>query len=188
MERLDCAGICEVARCRVVACGDPGGGTAAWVRRYGVGRLAGGEIDCDRDDRLWCDGEVQRVGYGESAVGDRDGAVAAEAEGLQGVGVDDGRAGFVVPVACDGVGDGGFRDGQVGQTECVGDADADLLGANGHVQGLADRRVCEDKACLVLGSVRSCFGRSTVGRLTNGGGGKLLGSVNWGIDAHVSTQ
>jgi hypothetical protein len=62
VETLDCARVGEVAGASLVAGGDPGACAAAWVGRDGVGRLAGGEVDCDRDDGFGRDGEVEGVG------------------------------------------------------------------------------------------------------------------------------
>jgi hypothetical protein len=150
------------------------------VRSDGVGSLAGGKIDGDGDDRLRCDRELERIRDGECAIWDDDGTVAAESKSLKRIGVDERRASLVVAATCNRVSDGSLGDGQVSQSESIGNADPDLLCTNGHVQSLANRRVCENEARLVL-SIWLAAGYSYDKRLkrhTNGGGGRFAGSVN----------
>lgn len=92
-------------------------------------------------------------------------------------------AGGLIQGECDG--DGG--DGEIGEAEGVGDLEADLGSTDRDLEGLADGGVHKDGARLVLKLCMVSGVYDAVEReLTNGAGGRLAGSVNWGIEAHVS--
>lgn len=80
------------------------------------------------------------------------------------------------------------RDGQIAESEGVGDADSDRGTTDGHVQRLADCRIHENRSCLVLQRIVRVECLELRRKLTNGAGGRLAGSVSCGMLTQVSTQ
>lgn len=133
-----------------VAGGEEGGGAGAGVAGDAVGGLAVGEVDCDGDDGVGVDGEVNGVREDDGAVGDGEGAAAGEGDDLEGGGVDGARAGRVVR----GAGDCDSRDGEVGAPEDVAYLEAQGGRGQGELDCLAEGCVVENAASFVLQSVR----------------------------------
>jgi len=113
----------------------PGSGVA----RDAVALLAPLQIQGNGDHRLRRYLEVYGVRVRHLASGDADRLLAAEGQSLERRGVDTRHAGH----SALGESDGRSRDGQVGTAKSVGDLEADPVGADGHVKGLAERGVLE---------------------------------------------
>lgn len=124
----------------------PAGGPASRVAGDAVRRLPVFEVNADCYYGLGLDREVQRIGDSERAVGNGDGFTAGEGDLLQRLGLD-------LVDACRGIGrqsNGDSGDGEIGDAECVGNLQANLGGAYGGVNALAEGCIDEDGPGLVL--------------------------------------
>lgn len=112
----------------------------------GVCGLAVFEIDCDCDDALRLDFEVQGIGHDKSAIRYRDGLTTRKGDLLHRIRLNLMDASSVVLRKCNRYG----GNGQVGNPKCIRYLQADLRCTNRHLQGLAYCRIDKHHASLVL--------------------------------------
>lgn len=104
------------------------------------------EIHGYGDDLLCLDWEVDRIRYGECAVGDTDSIFTTKSDLLKRLGLDVVDTSGLVCGKCDS----NSGDGEVGATKDVCEFQADLIGVGGHVERLTNGTVDEDSSGLVL--------------------------------------
>lgn len=115
-------------------------------------RLAISEVHTNGYDFPSADGKIDWVRDDLRAVWDGDGSIAAESDCLRRARYDETGAGFIETATggYGGHGDSHLSDIQVYRAQLVGNANADLLGAEGDVQGLANGGMEEVEVGLVL--------------------------------------
>ncbi len=161
----------------------PRSGATARVRSNVIACLTFGQIQSYCDHGLGLDREVERIRNNEGSVWDDNARISTEGDRFESVCLDGIGSGRAIRGQCNSHG----SDRKVIDPECIRDPDSDLIRRNGHVKGLTNCGIKENETCFILRKSARTLQQGD-GDSTNGGGGRLAGSVSCGMVVHVSTQ